>query len=123
MATASSEATKTYLRGTITKEKIEEIEFAQGTQPPEGTINELSFDASEKQDKSIMGYYTDTDGNGLYKLTFLSPEIIATTKHIYENYLNLVLLNCYIHKTFYSYLSHCSYLIYLRPMLLNYCKN
>ena len=81
MATASSEATETYLRGTITKEKIEEIEFAQGTQPPEGTINELSFDASEKQDKSIMGYYTDTDGNGLYKLTFLSPEIIATNKN------------------------------------------
>ncbi len=82
MATASSEAIKTYLRGTITKEKkIEEIEFAQGTQPPEGTINELSFDASEKQDKSIMGYYTDTDGNGLYKLTFLSPEIIATNKN------------------------------------------
>lgn len=88
MATASSEATKTYLRGTITKEKIEEIEFAQGTQPPEGTINELSFDASEKQDKSIMGYYTDTDGNGLYKLTFLSPEIIATNKdagYLFQN--------------------------------------
>lgn len=28
-----------------------------------------------------MGYYTDTDGNGLYKLTFLSPEIIATNKN------------------------------------------
>ena len=38
-------------------------------------------------------YYTDTDGNGLYKLTFLSPEIIATTKHIYENYLFSALVN------------------------------
>ena len=88
MATASSEAIKTYLRGTITKEKIEEIEFAQGTQPPEGTINELSFDASEKQDKSIMGYYTDTDGDGLYELTFTSDGVIATNteaQYLFQN--------------------------------------
>ena len=93
MAVTGSGSTAKYLRGTVIKNEIEEIEFAQGTQPPEGTINELSFDASEKQDKSIMGYYTDTDGNGLYKLTFLSPEIIATTKHIYENYLFSALVN------------------------------
>ena len=93
MAVTGSGSTAKYLRGTVIKNEIEEIEFAQGTQPPEGTINELSFDASEKQDKSIMGYYTDTDGNGLYKLTFLSPEIIATTKHIYENYLFSSLVN------------------------------
>ena len=93
MAVTGSGSTAKYLRGTVIKNEIEEIEFAQGTQPPEGTINELSFDASEKQDKSIMGYYTDTDGNGLYKLTFLSPEIIATTKHIHENYLFSALVN------------------------------
>ena len=93
MAVTGSGSTAKYLRGTVIKNQIEEIEIPQGTQPPEGTINELSFDASEKQDKSIMGYYTDTDGNGLYKLTFLSPEIIATTKHIYENYLFSALVN------------------------------
>lgn len=75
MATSSAATTDQYLRGTITKEQIEEIEFKQGIQPPEGIIE--SFDASEKKDGSIMAYYTDADGNGLYELTFLSDNLIG----------------------------------------------
>ena len=39
------------------------------------------FDASEKQDESIIGYYTDEDDNGLYELTFVSQEIIYANKN------------------------------------------
>ena len=72
-------ATGKYLTGTITKEKIETIEFKLGKEQPEGTAE--IFDASEKQDESIIGYYTDTDGNNLYELTFASDEVIATNKN------------------------------------------
>lgn len=62
-----------------TKESIESIKFEQETVEPEGII--ASFDASEKQNESIIGYYTDVDGNDLYELTFLSDEVIAANKN------------------------------------------
>ena len=68
-------STSNYLGSTITRDKIESVKFELGTLQPEGTV--ASFDASEKQDESIIGYYTDTDGNGMYELTFLSAEPIA----------------------------------------------
>ena len=83
-------ATGKYLTGTITKEKIETIEFKLGKEQPEGTAE--IFDASEKQDESIIGYYTDTDGNNLYELTFASDEVIATNKnaqYLFQNLTNL----------------------------------
>ena len=66
--------TGNYLGSTVVKNTIETISFELGNIQPAGTVS--SFDASEKQDESIMGYYTDTDGNGLYELTFASNEII-----------------------------------------------
>ena len=72
-------STGNYLGSTITKNKIEAISFKLGKEEPEGTV--ASFDASEKQDESIIGYYTDVDGNGLYELTFLSEEKIAANKN------------------------------------------
>ena len=72
-------STGNYLGSTITKNKIETISFKLGKEEPEGTV--ASFDASEKQDESIIGYYTDVDGNGLYELTFLSEEKIAANKN------------------------------------------
>ena len=39
------------------------------------------FDASEKQDESIIGYYTDIDSNGLYELTFMSNDIIYANEN------------------------------------------
>ena len=64
----------TYLNSGVTKDKIEEIKFVYGEVPSEGVISQ--FDASEKQDGSITGYYTDTDGNEMYELTFASTETI-----------------------------------------------
>ena len=61
----------------ITKDKIESIAFKLGEVPSQGIISK--FDASEKQDGSITGYYTDEDGNSMYELTFIS------TKQIYAN--------------------------------------
>ena len=72
-------STGNYLGSTITKNKIETISFKLGKEEPEGTV--ASFDASEKKDESIIGYYTDVDGNGLYELTFLSEEKIAANKN------------------------------------------
>ena len=74
-------STGNYLGSTITKNKIEAISFKLGKEEPEGTV--ASFDASEKQDESIIGYYTDVDENGLYELTFLSEEKIAANKSAY----------------------------------------
>ena len=72
-------STGNYLGSTITKNKIEAISFKLGKEEPEGTV--ASFDASEKHDESIIGYYTDVDGNELYELTFLSEEKIAANKN------------------------------------------
>ena len=64
----------TYLNSGVARDKIEDIKFVYGEVPSEGVI--LQFDASEKQNGSIKGYYTDTDGNGMNELTFTSTEQI-----------------------------------------------
>ena len=83
-------STGNYLGSTIVKNEIETISFKLDNKEPEGTV--ASFDASEKQDESIIGYYTDTDENGLYELTFESDEIIAANKnaqYLFQNLTNL----------------------------------
>ena len=71
----SGDASTNYLTGTVTKDKIETVKFEMGKEPTD--VNIISkFDASEKQDGSIIGYYTDKDNNGLYELTFVSEEVI-----------------------------------------------
>ena len=81
-------STGNYLGSTITKDKIETIKFENGT-----TMEAISsFDASENQDGSVMGYYTDTDNNGLYELTFLSEDTIAPNKngqYLFQNLTNV----------------------------------
>lgn len=72
-------ATDKFLTGTVTREKIEKVSFKKGKEPETTVISK--FDASEKQDESIIGYYTDTDNNGLYELTFMSDDIIYTNKN------------------------------------------
>ena len=67
---------ETYLNTGVARDKIEDIKFVYGEVPNSGVISQ--FDASEKQDNSIIGYYTDVDGNGMYELTFASTEIIYT---------------------------------------------
>ena len=68
----------TFMSSGVEKNKIEDVKFIYGEVPNSGVISQ--FDASEKQDNSIIGYYTDTDNNGLYELTFVSKEKIYANK-------------------------------------------
>ena len=81
-----------YLTSSIPKNQIESVKFEQGKEPEySGKIVER-FDASEKQDESIIGYYTDEDNNGLYELTFISQEIIYANKnasYLCQNLINM----------------------------------
>ena len=108
-----------YLNSTIIKNKIETIEFKLGKEKPEGTIE--TFDASEKQDESIMAYYTDTDRNGLYELTFTSDGVIATnteTQYLFQSLTRLTKItfdnfSTYGATNMQSMFSNCSKLITL----------
>ena len=73
-----------YLTSTIDKDKIEAVKFERGEEPFSTDIVS-EFDASVKQDESIIGYYTDEDNNGLYELTFVSEEVIYS--NIYPSFL------------------------------------
>ena len=76
----SGDSTTNYLKGTVAKNQIESIKFERGKEPTD--IDIISrFDASAKQDESIIGYYTDEDNNGLYELTFVSEEVIYANKN------------------------------------------
>ena len=89
LATTSA-STEKYLTGSIAKESIETVKFEKGTAPD--VKDAIMFDASEKQDESIIGYYTDTDGNGLYELTFVSNDIIYANKnaqYLFQNLTNV----------------------------------
>ena len=82
-----------YLTSSITREQIETIKFEQGREPEYSDKIIERFDASEKQDESIIGYYTDENDNGLYELTFVSREIIYANKnaqHLFRNLNNLI---------------------------------
>lgn len=83
---SNTNATGKYLGSTVVKNKIEKIKFELGEGEPQGTIE--SFDASENKDNSIIGYYTDEDGNELYELTFKSNEIIATITNMGSMFYN-----------------------------------
>ena len=85
-ASISNDDTSVYLSGTIAKNKIESIKFAKGTDIPSTATN--IFDASESKDESIRGYYTDTNNNGLYELTFISDSDIYANKdasYLFQN--------------------------------------
>ncbi len=85
-------STSTYLTSSIAKEKIELIKFEQGEEPEYSDKIIARFDASEKQDESIIGYYTDEDNNGLYELTFISKEAIYANKnaqYLFQNLTNI----------------------------------
>lgn len=55
----------TFLNTDIKVDKIESLTTLDKIEIPEGTA---SFDVSEKQNKSIMAWYQDTDNNGLYEV-------------------------------------------------------
>ena len=62
---AESSSSAKYITGDIAKNKIESIKFEQGKEPDSTDIISR-FDASAKQNESIIGYYTDKDNNDLY---------------------------------------------------------
>ena len=71
-------ASSPYLRGTITRDKIESIKFKKGEVPETGIVEQ--FDVSENENNSIIGYYTDENNNELYELTIVSQNEIITNK-------------------------------------------
>ena len=57
-----------YFFGTnIKRYEIEKLDITTSAYVPENVIG--SFDLSEKQNKSVMAWYTDVDNNGLYEMT------------------------------------------------------
>ena len=73
------ENSQTYFNSGIDKTEIETITFAKGDVPTSGIISQ--FDASVEQDKNIIGYYTDKDGDNLYELTFVTNGTIYTNEN------------------------------------------
>ena len=69
-----------YLRGDIDATKIATIKFKMGKESDITAEIKSKFDASEKQNKSIIGYYTDEDEDGMYDLIFMSEEPIYANK-------------------------------------------
>ena len=71
-----------YLKGNIARNNIETITFKLGKKSDIPVTKVKSqFDASEKQDESIIGYYTDENNDGMYDLTFLSLDTIFANKN------------------------------------------
>ena len=79
VAASGSSDTDNYLRSNIAKNKIERIKFVKGQVPTSGIIEQ--FDASEAEDSSIIGYYTDEDSNDMYELTFVSETNIEANQN------------------------------------------
>ena len=77
-----------YLDSGIDKDKIRTITFKQGKETDITAEIKSKFDASEKQDGSIMGYYTQSTSGG-YDLTFLSEDIIYANKNASYLFYNL----------------------------------
>ena len=65
--------------GPIANSQIESIKFVKGQVPTAGIIEQ--FDASEAEDSSIIGYYTDEDSNDMYELTFVSEKNIEANQN------------------------------------------
>ena len=118
MVTADGgDASTNYLTGTVAKDKIETVKFEMGKEPTD--VNIISeFDASEKQDGSIIGYYTDKDNNGLYELTFMSEEVIyanESAKWLFWNLNNVKEFKFYNFSTFkvkkFNYMFYACFLV------------
>ena len=85
MMANSNRSSVKYLSGDIDKTKIVTISFKQGKKSDITADIKSEFDASEKRDGSIMGYYTDDNNDGMYDLIFMSEEPIYANKD--SNYL------------------------------------
>ena len=96
MMANSAYSSDMYLRGDINRSKIVTISFKQGKKSDITADIKSEFDASEKQDGSIMGYYTDDNNDGMYDLIFMSEEPICANKdssYLFYNLTNLTSLD------------------------------
>ena len=72
-----------YFFGTdVLRKDIEELTFSSNNKVPEEAVQ--SFDLSEKQNKSVMAWYTDKDKNGLYEMTIGQDKgVVANSNSAY----------------------------------------
>ena len=72
-----------YFFGTdVLRKDIEELTFSSSCKVPEEAVQ--SFDLSEKQNKSVMAWYTDKDKNGLYEMTIGQDKgVVANSNSAY----------------------------------------
>ena len=72
-----------YFFGTdVLRKDIEELTFSSSDKVPEEAVQ--SFDLSEKQNKSVMAWYTDKDKNGLYEMTIGQDKgVVANSNSAY----------------------------------------
>ena len=72
-----------YFFGTdVLRKDIEELTFSSSYKVPEEAVQ--SFDLSEKQNKSVMAWYTDKDKNGLYEMTIGQDKgVVANSNSAY----------------------------------------
>ena len=72
-----------YFFGTdVLRKDIEELTFSSTDKVPEEAVQ--SFDLSEKQNKSVMAWYTDKDKNGLYEMTIGQDKgVVANSNSAY----------------------------------------
>ena len=72
-----------YFFGTdVLRKDIEELTFSSNDKVPEEAVQ--SFDLSEKQNKSVMAWYTDKDKNGLYEMTIGQDKgVVANSNSAY----------------------------------------
>ena len=72
-----------YFFGTdVLRKDIEKLTFSSSDTAPEEAVQ--SFDLSEKQNKSVMAWYTDKDKNGLYEMTIGQDKgVVANSNSAY----------------------------------------
>ena len=80
--------------GPIPKSEVQSINFKDNTSVPDNAIT--SWDASEKQNGSIMAYTLDEDNNGLYEV-YVGQNgnvVLATNaKHVFTSFSNISTLD------------------------------
>ena len=100
---AGSNTGSYYLKGNIAREKIETISFKMEKKSDIPANIASQFDASEKQDESIIGYYTDENNDGMYDLIFSSEEPIYANKNARYLFFYLKILKFYFFKLIFVY--------------------
>ena len=90
----SSYSSSLPFNGPIPKSEVQSINFKDNTSVPDNAIT--SWDASEKQNGSIMAYTLDEDNNGLYEV-YVGQNgnvVLATNaKHVFTSFSNISTLD------------------------------